>query len=294
MPLEFTKGTDQVHQVKLDSTVMAASWVANRVVAGHEAEVEVRTSFVGSGAPLEIEVKTEDGDDGGNLRDVIRNNVFRGRLTLSENLPVGALIYFDVKLPGSGNAEGRSNSVPVVLPPRISKLKWSAAEARRGDILVLSASVKDVPVRCPATVEIYEFDEDGAHDLITSLTGEVLEDRLEVRWLFQYTEDTDEIPSQDDLDPYGNDYRHPEYFFVVDIDGFRVGEEQESRILRFTDHLEIRYDGSVQEASQYEVVLVLPDGSERTSEFDDNGIARFDDVPAGRCRARFREKESDS
>ena len=292
MALEFTKGTDQKHEIKLDSSVIAANWVENRVVAGSPAEVEVRTAFVGGGAAIEITARTEGGEDGGTLTDTIRYNNYRGTITLSEKLPIGALIYFEVKLTGSGGVTGKSNSVPVMLPPKITKLKWSKSEAGRGDILVLSASVRDVPVRTPCSIDIFEYDEDGAHDLITTLTGEVLEDKLEVRWLYEYTEDTDEIPGKGELDPYGKQYRHPEYFFVVDIYGFRAGQKQESGILRFKDFVEFKFEGTPTEASKYEVALVLPDGTEKTAEFDDNGFARFKDVPPGQCKLELREKKS--
>lgn len=290
MALKFTRSTDQQHQVKLDSTVIAASWVANRVVAGSDAEVEVRTSFVGSGAPIEVTARTEGGQDAGRLTDKIRSNHYRGAIKIKDDLTAGALIYFEVKLPGSGNASGRSNSVPVMLPPKIAKLKWNAPEAHRGDIMVLSASARDVPNHTPCTLDIYEYAEDGAHDLITTLGGEVLEEKIEVRWLFAYGEKTGEIPGKGDLEPYGKDYLHPEFFFVVDIYGFRVGAAQESGRLRFKDFVEFRYDGLPSDATNYEVVVKLPDGGEQVIPFDENGYAKLDDAPAGPCKASVRLK----
>jgi len=245
---------------------------------------------VGGGAPIEIVARTEGGADGGELEDKILFNQYRGTIELKDDLPAGALIYFEVKLPESGNATGKSNSVPVMLPPKITKLKWNVPEARRGDVLTLSASIRDVPLRTPCSIDIFEYDEDGAHDLITTLAGEVLEDKLTVHWLYEYTEDTDEIPGTGDLDPYGKEYCHPEYFFVVDIYGFRAGEAQESGILRFKDFVEFRFEGLPSEAKDYEVVLTLPDGAEQTADFDENGYARFEDVAAGQCEVELRQK----
>lgn len=290
MALEFTKGTDQKHQIKLDSAVMAANWVRNRVVAGGCAEVEVQTAFVGGGAPIVLTARTEDGKEGGKLEDTIRYNRYRGAISLKDDLPQGALLYFEVELKGSGGATGRSNSVPVLLPPKISKLAWSQAEVQRGDIVTLSAEVKDVPIHTPCAIDIFEYSEDGAHDKLTTIAGEVLDQKLELHWRYDFGEETAELPTKTDLEPYGNEYAHPEYFFVVDIYGFRVGDQQESGRLRFKDYIEFRFDGKPSAAGDYEVVLTLPDGNERTATFDDNGYARFDDVPPGPCRVQMRRQ----
>ena len=55
----------------------------------------------------------------------------------------------------------------------------------------------------------------------------------------KYFEDSDEIPTQEELDKYGGAYNPPEYFFVINIDGFEFGHEQESGILGFKDYIEI-------------------------------------------------------
>ncbi len=288
MSYEFSKDTDQHHDVRVQSWIISASWVRNRVYAGYEAELEVRTAFVGQGAPIEITAKTEDGYEGGRLKDKVWGPVFKGKIKLAGGLSRGSLVFFKVKLPESGGIEAESNRVPVLRPPRISNLRWSDSEARREDILILTADVKDVPSHQPAKVHIMEHDQDGAHDPITTLDCEIVDEKLEVRWRFEYHEDTDDYPNQDDLDPYGNSYLHPEYFFVVDVDGFRVGDEQEPGLLRFQDFIEIRLVGdqaSVGENEEY--VLHLADGSERRGQLDARGRAREEDVPPGPYVVRF-------
>jgi hypothetical protein len=250
--------------------------------------LEVRTAFVGQGAAIEITAKTEDGYDAGKLKDRVWGPAFKGTIELSENLTRGSLLFFKVSLPESGGIEAESNRVPVFRPPRISNLRWSDSVARRDDIMVLTADVKEVPSHHPVKVHILEHDEDGAHDPITSLDCEIVDEKLEVRWKFEYHEDTDDYPSQTDLDPYGRSYLHPEYFFVVDVDGFRVGDEQESGLLRFQDFIEIRLVGDQELAGENEeYVLHLADGSERRGQLDTHGRAREEDVPPGPYIVRF-------
>ena len=50
MSLEFSKGTDTEHEIKLDSTLISAVWRPGKAIGGQEMPFEVRTSFVGVGA----------------------------------------------------------------------------------------------------------------------------------------------------------------------------------------------------------------------------------------------------
>lgn len=77
-----------------------------------------------------------------------------------------------------------------VLPPRsITNARWLEEDkdvvkkvARRGDIVRLSADVKGYSNGTEARFEIYEYDADGVHELITKLSGEVKEKKVETLW----------------------------------------------------------------------------------------------------------------
>ena len=200
----------------------------------------------------------------------------------------------EINLPQNG-VTGESNRIPVVLPPIAEDMSWGQEEARRGDVLTLSARIRNVPNRTDVLVRIYEYDRDSVHDLITELPTRVEDGRIEVRWEYEYHEDTDELPTDEELQEYGDSYNPPEYFFTIYVDGFELGrEEQDSGLLLFQDYLELEMvDGNGAPMANRDYTLHLPDGSTRDGTLDDQGRAREDDVPPGRTTVEVPEQEED-
>ncbi len=277
--LKFTKSTDTEHEIKLDSTLISASWRCGAAVAGQTAKLEVITSFVGNGAKIKITGKTENGTNLGKISDTISNNVYVGELDVPEDIDLDDEAYFEVELSKNG-LSGESSRIPCVLPAEISNMQWSASEAGRGDILTLSADIENVRTQTEVLITIYEHDEDGAHDKITDFPGVVRSNRIEVKWEYEYFEDVDEVPTEEERQKYGRSYNPPEYFFTIKVYDIEYGREQESGLLTFKDWIEIRvlnYTGN----ESY--VLHLADGSERKGTFGEDGTAREEDVSPGRC-----------
>lgn len=212
-------------------------------------------------------------------------------MEIPANLEVGDYVYFEVKLTKNG-LSGESNRIPVLPPIAVTNLSWSETEARRGEILTLSADVRNVDEETPAIVHIYEADADGAHDKITSIETKVLNSKIELDWEYEYHEDIDEIPTQEEMERYGRDYNPPEYFFVVEIDGERFGTEQESGLLRFKDYIEVQAnerDGSA--LADVEFIVHMPDGSERRARTNADGYCKVENVPPGRCTVEFPDRD---
>ncbi len=277
----FSLTADTENQVTVDSSIIFAVWKSGVAPLGGEAHFEIGTSFVGFDAPVEISAKTDKGKNVGTISDKIRNNKFVGRFTIPEDLKIGDLVYFKFKLPRHG-LEMESNRIPVVPPIIVSDLSWGATEARRGDQLTLKAKVKNVADSIPAIITIYEHDQDGAHDKIAEIQTQVFNERIELQWEYQYFEDTDEIPTEHELAEYGNHYNPPEYFLTVKIEDQEFGREQESGLLLFKDWIEVTYledDGTPAAGAEY--VVVLPDGTQKTGNLDDQGHVRIEDVPPG-------------
>lgn len=288
MPLKFNKSTDSDHEIKLDSSLISASWRSGKAVAGDTATFEVLTAFVGEGAPIKIVGKSESGEKLGKIKDTIRNNIYVGKFEIPEDIEEDDMVYFEVKL-SKNKLEGESNRIPVFLPVRITNMKWSQEEARRGEIVTLSADVKGLKDHSEVTVTIYEFDRDGAHDKIIELPSKVKDEKVELEWEYEYHEDTDEILTQDELDEYDGTYNPPEYFFTVKAGGCEYGKkEQDSGILKFKDWLEFKLtdeDGNPLSDEKY--VLHLPDGKEREGSLDADGYAKIEDVPPGKVSIEF-------
>jgi hypothetical protein len=176
-------------------------------------------------------------------------------------------------------------AVPSV---KITNLKWSAQEARRGDIVTMSAEVKGASEGCDGKIVIYEYDADGAHDRITELPVKVQKDKIELKWAYEYHEDTDEIPTTEELKKYGKNYNPPEYFFTVDIGGVTAGKKQESKLLTFKDWVDVHLtDGLGRAIANEDYILHLPDGTTRKGKLSADGRAREADVPPGKYRFEF-------
>lgn len=294
MDLKFTKSTDTEHKIKLESSLISASWRSGKAVAGRTAKFKVQTAFVGEGATIKVTGKSENGKKLGKIKDIIKRNKYVGEFEIPEDTELDDMIYFEVELP-KNDLEGESNRIPVFPPVQVFNLKWSAKEARRGDILTLSADTNGLRDHTEVTVIIYEYDRDSAHDKIVELPATVMDKRIELQWEYEYHEDTDEIATQEELDKYGGKYNPPEYFFTIKIEDTEFGKEkQDSGLLEFKDWVEITLvDGEGNTIANEDYVLYLADGQQRQGTLDASGRAREDDIAPGTVRFEFPNSEED-
>jgi hypothetical protein len=287
MSLKFTKGTDTEHEIKLDSVLISAEWRAGVADGGQSVEFEVRTSMVGEGAPVKIKGKSAKGKKLGKVDGTMRGNTFVGSFDIPEDIELGDEVFLEVKLP-KNSLNGESGRIPARPPIEVTNMKWSAQEARRGEVLTLTADVKGVPPETEATVTIYEHDQDGAHDKITELPAVVVGEKIETDWEYEYHEDTDDIPTEEEMQRYGRSYNPPEYFFTIKFERAEFGKAQESGLLKFKDWVEISLaddTGALVPNEKY--TLNLPDGTKREGSLDSNGQAREDGVPPGAVSVEF-------
>jgi len=274
--MEYKKETDQIHTVELPSSIEQVQWAQLRAAPGGTVGLDIFTRFVGNGATLQIKLTDHQGKTHGTFKNEIHNN----HLSAKVQIPPKArdALYAEVKFPKHGLKQ-KSPALLLTPPVEVNNAQWSKDEARRGDILTLSADVKGVPDGTEAQVEIFEHDADGAHDPITRFSTLVEKKRVEAEWEYEYHEDTDDIPTEAEVE---KGYQSPEYFFRVEVEG--VAED--SKLLTFKDWIEITlrtYTGS----EQY--VLHLPDGSTRKGTFDKEGTALEEDVPPGPCMIEVKE-----
>lgn len=285
--LEFTKGTDTEHEIKLTSSLVYANWRSGVAYGGQKVGIEVGTAFVGNGAKIEIKGKSVNGKKLGKIKDVVKNNKFIGELEIPEDVEFDDEVYFEVKLSKNG-ISGESGRIPTHPAVRVTNLKWSAAEARSGETVTLSADVVGVRNGTEVTLTIYEHDQDSAHDKIVEMPAAVTDERIEIDWEYEYHEDSDEIPSQSEMEQYGGEYNPPEYFFTIKLGDQEFGREQESRLLTFKDWIEIAFvdrDGQPRAGEKYK--LTLADGTILEGELDAEGLARIEDLPPGPVRVEF-------
>ncbi len=290
--LKFTKATDQEHTVKLDSALISASWQSGQAFSGYRAKFRIQTAFVGDGATIEVTGKSTGGKKLGKVKGEIFGNVFVGRFDVSEDIEIGDEIFYEVKLSKNG-LSGESESIPVLPPPKIKKLEWGAEEARRGDILDLKGEFEDVNDNADVMITIYEFDQNDAHDKITQFPSVLKGKKLEAKWAYEYFEDTDEIPTHEEMERYGGSYNPPEYFYTVTYNDFEMGkEEQDSGILTFKDYIEINLkDAGGNPVEHASFTIHLPDGSTKDGQTDAEGYAHVDGIPPGHVTVEFPDQE---
>lgn len=285
--LKFTKGTDEEHEIELESELVYAGWRQGAAIAGETAQLEVETSFVGNGASVKIKCMSESGRKLGSISGVVKNNKYVDEIEIPEDVELGDMVYFQVNLPDNG-LSGESNWIEVIPPVEVTEMKWSVAEARRGDIVGLSAKVKNVTDGTGVKLIIYEYDRDGAHDRITELPGTIRGAKIEVNWEYEYHEDTDEIPTEEELQEYGQSYNPPEYFFTLSINDTVHGKQQESGLLKFKDFIEVKL-ANCTGTERY--IIRLPDGTELRGSFGEDGLIREDDIPPGPCTIEIQRDE---
>ncbi len=290
MPTKFNKSTDSQHQEKLESTLLSALWRGGIAIAGESAEFEILTSFVGQGAEVKATGKSENGKKLGKVSGQMKNNKFIGTFKIPDDIKRDDPIFFEVDLSKDG-ISGESNHIPV-LPIKVSNMKWSAKEVRRGDFLKLTADVKGCYDGMEITVTIYEYDKNNVHDKIIDIPAEINDEKLELNWEYQYFDDTGQIPTDAEMKNYGGKYSPPEYFFTLNIAGVEFGKKQESGLLTFKDSYETQLvdrDGQPIPDRDYE--LVLPDGSKSKGKTDKEGKIFIDDVPPGNITIEFPEPQ---
>jgi len=289
---EYKKQTDKVHEVTLDSKITNVNWRQKIATVGDKVSFVVQTHYVGNGSDIEVKfedkkgkVKLSTGDEPGTMKGIISGKVYGNRFMGTIIVPekVREELKFNVKL----NKHGlEMKSKPIVVFPKINvkNLKWGQKEARRGDIVKLSADIENLPDGAEVMILIYEYDRDDAHDFITKFPCRVKNKKIEAEWEYEYHEDTDEIPTQREMEKYGNNYNPPEYFFEIDFNGQVFGDKQESGLLEFKDWIEIELrDAFGNLLSDEEYVIRLPDGAERRGRTDSTGNLREEGLPPGVC-----------
>lgn len=244
-----------------------------------KAVFEVMTHFVGNGSEIQIKVEDKRGKKIEKIKGKVYGDYFAGSVIVPKKAKEE--LSFTAKLPKHG-LEMKSDTLKVILPIKVTNMKWGQKEARREDLVKLSADIEGVPDETEVMIHIYEHDQDSAHDFITKFPYRVKNKKIEAEWEYEYHEDTDEIPSDEEMQKYGKSYNPPEYFWAVDIYGKRFGKKQESGLLEFKDWVQIEvYDALGDDLPEADYRITLADGTEKKAHLDENGIIEIDNLPPG-------------
>jgi hypothetical protein len=280
--------TDSPQRISLESHLVSATWKGGAAYGNCDAMLEVITTFVCEGAKVKIKCKTEGGKNLTNVDTQIYGNNLMAAIPIPERVPLGDLAYCIVKLPQHG-LEIESNRIPTRPPILIESMRWSAQEAHRGDQLRLTTRfVSEIPDGTDALVIIYEYDQNGKHDPVVKIPATVTNRAVEIQWEFEYYGDTSQIPTEAEMQQHGGHYQIPQYFFVVVVDGVKIGVGQESGLLRFKDIISVSLiddAGLVVKNIQYK--LIFADSSEREGKLDNSGKLHENNIPPGKVKISF-------
>jgi hypothetical protein len=275
--------TNETHQIQLDSAIDVVSWSRRQAAPGARVGLQLNTHFVGNGAVVQIQLRDQAGTTFQTYSEALTANRLRAQIPVPGDAE--DILFADITLPDHGLS---ATSPPLSLLPRIQldDLQWlkdgeEATEARRGDVLTLSASATGAPDGTEAELVILEHDADGAHDLVTRFPTKITGEKIEGEWEFAYVEDTDDIPADGDAE---DGYQHPEYIFRVDVGGLQATSD----LITFKDWIEIRArDAFRTPVADASYTLHLPDGTQREGTLDSDGLAREEDLPPGPIRVEF-------
>jgi hypothetical protein len=275
--------TDQIKKVELPSSIQQVLWTRPNAAVGAKVGVEVFTQFVGNNSEIKIEISDKSGKIFETIKAKISGNKFWKQIAVPEKAKDE--LYAEVKLPKHGLSK-KSNCLYVYPAVQIKNCKWDKKEARREDILKLTADVLNVYEGTEAEIQIWEYDDDLAHDFITKFTAIVKNKKIEAEWEYEYYEDTDDIPTAEESE---KGYNPPEYFFRIFISGISA----DSELLEFKDWIEIQLLNSAGERiPNARYIIRLPDGSELRGQTNSNGIGREENVPPGKIRVEFPDRDN--
>lgn len=291
-PFEYRKSTDEVQVVQLSSEILHANWRKKKAVIGDSAGFEVWTHFVGSGSGIEVKIKDKKGKVHATIQGNVYGDYFGGSIVVPEKAKEH--LTFKATLKDHG-LEKESGIMEIVPPFDFINMRWSQGQARRGDVVELSADVIDIPDGTQVEISIYEYDDDGAHDCITKFPVWVEGGKIESEWEYEYHEDTDDIPIEGEMDPYGRHYAHPEYFWIAVVWDAVFGENQESGLLRFMDWLEVQVlDENGERAEGLNYRIQTADGNALSGSFDGSSDVDEQEIPPGRASIEFEDDDPDS
>jgi hypothetical protein len=275
---KYPGSTNKIKEVKLTSSIEQVTWAKNIAIAGGKIGIDVFTKYVGNNSDIKIEIKDKSGKSGGTVKGKVTANRFWKNIDIPDNLKDE--LTATVKLSKHG-LEKKSNTITLLPPIKITNVKWDKNEAKRGDILRLTADVKGAYDNAEAKVEIYEHDQDGAHDLITSIPVLVKGQKIKTEWEFQYQEDTDDIPTHEEAE---KGYQWPEYFFRVNIGG----TSENSGLLKFKDYVELKIlDENNKPMADEDITLITPDSKENKLKTDSDGLLRVEGIAPGKIKIEF-------
>jgi hypothetical protein len=184
------------------------------------------------------------------------------------------------KITRSCDGEAGHKYTFIKVDRQIVRVFWNTLKANVGDKVRLCADVDGFPGGAEAKFSVWEFDNDGKHDLIKdNITASVDKGFVYAEWVLEAAEDKDdEPPERDDReqvegDPATDQFRFgvnlPEYMFKVEIDGVKA---ECTELLRYVGGPEFT-DEDGQPLNNVNVCAVFSDGKIKSCKIIDGHLS---------------------
>lgn len=276
----FQGQTDQVLRIQVQSVLASVSWLSDRVAAGGWAVAEIRTAYVGDGAPIQLKILGEDGATIASVTGTVQSNLHRSQINIPADCQAKTLVL-EVELP-KHSLKGKSGLLAVVPTPNFTELKWTDKEGQ-----VLSAIETDQVVACeakvahlnegdPVLVTVFQKREHG-RTLLLSADAPVKQGRVKLPWNHGDTPGVEKIAIQKDLNCEGGHYHAPEYLFTVSALGVSV----ESEAIAHQTWIEYDFGPNPDAGRTRTALFELADGVQQEESVPEDGLLRLTQVLPG-------------
>jgi hypothetical protein len=275
----YKSSTDKIKKAELTSSIEQVFWTRPNACAGAKAGLEVYTLFVGNNSEIKIELIDKTGKVFETIKSKMSGNKFWKQVTVPEKAKDE--LYAEVKLT-KHNLTKKSQPLYIYPPVQIKNVKWDKKEVHREEVLKMTADV-NVYDETEAEVQVYEYDSDNAHDLITKFPVMIKNNKMEAEWEFNYPGDTAKIPTKEES-PKG--YQWPMYFFRINAAGVSADSEK----IKFIDSVEIYlYDDQNNPMQDCDYILTLANSEKIKGKTGPNGLIKEDKIPPGKIKIELTE-----
>lgn len=163
----------------------------------------------------------------------------------------------------------------------VTRARWSKAEAKTSEELILTADTEGFEDGTRATITVFRRDVSGTDKRVAVLEKTVSGNRVEARWSHAAADPESAAP--DETNPAT--FSSPVFFFTVEVKNCTA----QSDLLRVEDLIEIELiDEDDEPVSNDEACLVLANGQIREARLGADGRWRADDLPPGKVRVEFK------
>jgi len=278
---EIKENTDKIKKEKLPSSIQQVFFSRRAAFAGSKVQVEAHTHYVGNNSQIKIKITSGSGKTISKIDSKIFGNHFTQLITIPPDTE--DQITAEVELPKHG-LNKKSSPLSVFPPVQLSNLKWDKTTVRRGEILKISADVKNFPTGADALIIIFEFDPGGAHNPVSKFPVIVKNNKIDAIWEFDYKGDVKDIPRHEETE---SGYKPPKYFFRAQLlDVFK-----DSDFVEFKDFIRIELkDGEGNPVPNEKYKIHFADGSTREGVLDAEAKGLEEDIPAGELVVIFSDR----